>query len=101
MDSTKRQPKTEFGRSFKRMLGLKMMKPKQLAARAQIAEQYVYRLLRGDAEPSFDVACRIADALWCRVGELREPPEASECDNCRLNRIVASDHDRTRDYDPR
>lgn len=46
------------------------MSLKTLAEKSRVAKSYIQRIEAGEAKPSLEVMCRLAEALGCEVTEL-------------------------------
>ena len=62
--------KQQFGRRVRSLRKLRDLTQDQLAEAAQVSAEYVGKVERGLAAPSFDAIARIADALEVEPGSL-------------------------------
>lgn len=67
--------------NVRRHLRLKKMKAQDLARTMQVSRQYVYFLLRGNANPTADTLEGLANALGVTMGELLRRPRNRKMDD--------------------
>jgi transcriptional regulator with XRE-family HTH domain len=66
-------PADTFAVALRHHRARRKLTQRALADAAGLHWNYVARLESGDREPSFEVACRLADALKISVAHFREP----------------------------
>ncbi len=72
MPSLGRRPIERLGQRLRTLRHCLRLSMRELAALASVSLQMIARLEKNEAQPSLDVAGRLADALGVKVDELRD-----------------------------
>lgn len=75
--------RTDFGRCVKDLLKYRGWTVQELALLVGCSAGYLYRVLRGEQEPTWSLACAIADQLEFFVDMLRDDSFARVCPHCK------------------